>query len=154
MTLLQLIKAIELTAMHQPSVNMIVENDVFRLNEKADAKYGVFAFVQGQHTSAIESSFINYGFTFFYVDRLKNDLSNQLEVQSVGIETLDNILRQLEEKGIFVESQYTFQVFNQRFLDECAGVFCNITLSVPVGSVCPESFGDFNDDFNDDFYIY
>lgn len=154
MTLLQLIKAIEQTAMHQPSVNMIVENDVFRLNEKADAKYGVFAFVQGQHTSAIDSSLINYGFTFFYVDRLKNDLSNQLEVQSVGIETLDNILRQLEEKGIFVESQYTFQVFNQRFLDECAGVFCNVTLSVPGGSLCPESFGDFNEDFNDDFYIY
>ena len=154
MTLLQVIKAVESTAMNQPSVNMIVENDVFRLNEKADAKYGVFAFVQGQHTSTIDSSFINFAFTFFYVDRLKNDLSNQLEVQSVGIETLDNILRLLDEKGIFVESQYTFQVFNQRFLDECAGVFCNVTLSVPGGSLCPETFGDFNDDFNDDFNIY
>lgn len=150
MTLLQVIKAVESTAMNQPSVNMIVENDVFRLNEKADAKYGVFAFVQGQHTSTIDSSFINFAFTFFYVDRLKNDLSNQLEVQSVGIETLDNILRLLDEKGIFVESQYTFQVFNQRFLDECAGVFCNVTLSVPVGYICPESFGD----FNEDFYIF
>lgn len=148
MTLLQVVKAVELTAMNQPSVNMIVENDVFRLNEKADAKYGVFAFVQGQHTSTLDSSFINFAFTFFYVDRLKNDLSNQLEVQSVGIETLDNILRLLDEKGIFVESQYTFQVFNQRFLDECAGVFCNVTLSVPVGYLCPESFGDFNEDFD------
>lgn len=154
MTLQELIKTIELVASHQPSIKMVVENDVFRLNNKADARYGVFAFVQGQHSSSIDSSVISYSFTFFYVDRLKNDRSNQIEIQSVGIQTLDNIIRQLDELGIYSEQTYSFQVFNQRFLDECAGVFCNVTLSVPVGSLCPESFADYNDDFNDDFMIY
>ena len=154
MTLKEAIKVIELVASHQPSVNMIVENDVFRLNAKPDAKYGVFAWLQGQHSTSIDSSVITYTFTLFYVDRLKNDRSNQIEIQSVGIQTLDNIIRQLDDLGIYSETSYSFQVFNQRFTDDCAGVFCNVNLSVPVGSLCPEDFADFNNDFNDDFMIY
>lgn len=154
MTLSDLIKTIEIVASNQPSIKMVVENDIFRLNAKADARYGVFAWVQQQHTASIESSVINYAFTFFYVDRMLNDNSNQIEIQSVGIQTLDNIIRALDNLGVYSEREYTFQVFNQRFVDECAGVFCNVNLSVPVGSLCPENFGDFNDDFNDDFMIY
>ena len=154
MTLLELIKTIEIVALRQPSVKMVVENDVFRLNNKADARYGVFAFVQGLHNTSIDSSVISYTFTFFYVDRLKNDRSNQIEIQSVGIQTLDNIIRRLDDLRVYSETGYSFQVFNQRFLDECAGVFTNVTLSVPVGSTCAETFEDFNGDFNDDFYIY
>lgn len=154
MTLLELIKTIEVIASHQPSIKMVVENDVFRLNKKSDARYGVFAFVQREHSSSVESNVISYSFTFFYVDRLKNDRSNQIEIQSVGIQTLDNIIRRLDDIGVYAETTYTFQVFNQRFLDECAGVFCNVTLSVPVGSLCPENFADYNFDFNKDFLIY
>ena len=147
MTLLELIKTMEVIASHQPSIHMVVENDIFRLNNKADAKYGVFAFVQGQHSTSIDSNVITYAFALFYVDRLKNDRSNQIEIQSVGIQTLDNIIRQLDDLGIYSETSYTFQVFNQRFLDDCAGVFCNVNLSVPVGSLCPEDLADFKDDF-------
>lgn len=155
MTLQQVIKAFEVVASQQPSVNMIVQNDIFRLNSKSDARYGVFGWTQGQHSASIDSDMFTYSFTFFYVDRLKNDVSNQIEVQSVGIQTLDNILRGLEELNIFVSSSYSFQAFNQRFLDECAGVFCNVSLQVPVSSICSESFADFlKTDFNDDFMIY
>ena len=73
----------------------------------------------------------------------------------MGISTLDNILRRLEEvMAIDIPVTYTFQTFNQRFVDECAGVFCNVVLQVPVDGICGEDFGDFNDDFNDDFLIY
>ena len=155
MTLKQVIKAIEIFASHQPSVNMVVQNDIFRLNACSDARYGVFGWTQGTHSGGIESNMFNYQFTFFYVDRLTEDKSNQIEVQSVGIETLDNIIRSLDGKGLFVDSSYTMQTFNQRFLDECAGVFCNVTISVPVASLCSESFGDFlQTDFNEDFMIF
>ena len=155
MTLQQVIKTFEVVASQQPSVNMIVQNDIFRLNSKSDARYGVFGWTQGQHSSSADSSFFTYSFTFFYVDRLKNDVSNQIEIQSVGIQTLDNILRKLEDLDIFISSSYSFQTFNQRFLDECAGVFCNVSLQVPVDSLCSESFADFlKTDFNDDFMIF
>lgn len=155
MTLQQVIKVFEVIASQQPSVNMIVQNDIFRLNSKSDARYGVFGWTQGQHSSSTDSSMFSYSFTFLYVDRLKNDVSNQIEVQSVGIQTLDNILRRLDDLGIFVSSSYSFQTFNQRFLDECAGVFCSVTLQVPVMSLCSESFADFDKlDFSDGVMIF
>lgn len=155
MTLVEVIKVIEVIAARQPSVHMIIENDVFRLNEKADARYGVFAWTQGQHSTRVDGNSIDFAFNFFYIDRLKNDRSNQLEIQSVGTQTLDNIIRTLDDIGIDIENTYTFQVFNQRFADECAGVYVNVILSVPVTAICPEFFTDFSaDDFNDDFNTF
>lgn len=155
MNLQQVIKLFEVVASQQPSVNMIVQNDIFRLNSKSDARYGVFGWTQGQHSTSADSSLFTFSFSFFYVDRLKNDLSNQIEVQSVGVQTLDNILRRLDDLGLYVSSKYNFQTFNQRFFDECAGVFCNVFLQVPVSSMCSETFPDFlSTDFNDDFMIY
>lgn len=154
MTLLETIRTMEVIASEQPSVNMVVENDIFRLNSRADARYGVFAFVQGEHSTSIDTNFITYAFTLFYVDRLKNDRSNQIEIQSVGVQTLDNILRTLDDMGIYAETGYSFQVFNQRFVDECAGVMCRVSLSVPINSICNDRFADFNNDFNEDFWIY
>jgi hypothetical protein len=147
MTLAQVIDIFEKVAMQQPSINMIVRNDVFRINTSPSLKYGVFAWTQGQHSGSI-AGMTSYAFSFFYVDRLKEDLSNQVEVQSVGCETIGNILRALEEYDIEVGS-YTMQTFNQRFTDECAGVFCNVTLSVPQVSACPETYGE-----RTDFLIY
>jgi hypothetical protein len=143
----------EVIASRQPSIKMIVENDIFRLNARADARYGVFAFVQGEHSTAIDTNVITYAFTLFYVDRLKNDRSNQIEIQSTGIQTLDNILRTIDEAGIYAETGYSFQVFNQRFVDDCARVMCRVSLSVPLNGVCSDQFADFSDDFNEDFFI-
>lgn len=139
MTLYETIQRIESIAAAQPSVNMIVENDIFKLNSCPDAKYGVFAFTQGTHSGSIQSDFLTFSFTFFYVDRLTTDHSNQIEIQSVGVATLDNILRQLDEAMVEV-GDYSFQPFNQRFSDECAGVFCSVTLQVPRNSVCADIY--------------
>lgn len=139
MTLYDTIELIESFAAAQPSVNMIVENDIFKLNSCPDAKYGVFAFTQGAHSGSIDSDFLNFAFTLFYVDRLTADHSNQIEVQSVGVSTLDNILQLLYNAGVDV-ADYSFQPFNQRFSDECAGVFCSVTLQVPRNSVCADIY--------------
>lgn len=155
MTLSQVIKAFEISASQQPAINMIVQNDIFRLNNKSGARYGVFGWTQGIHTGGVDSDLFTYQFTFFYVDRLTEDKSNQIEIQSVGIEALDNIIKDIDKRGLYVDTSYTMQTFNQRFLDECAGVFCNVSISTPANSVCSESFADFlATDFNDDFLIF
>ena len=152
MTLAQLIRLFEGIAKEQPSVNMIVQQDIFRINSAPSLKYGVFAWTQGQHSGSI-NGMSAYSFSLFYVDRLKEDQSNQIEIQSVGCETIGNILRMLDEYDVEV-SNYTIQTFNQRFTDECAGVFCNVTLSVLPTMGCAEAYDDYNNDFNDDFLIY
>lgn len=139
MTLKTLIRTVEAVAKGQPSVKMIIPNDVFLLNSRSDAEYGVFAWTQGVHTASADSSLVTYQLTLFYVDRLTADQGNRLDVQSTGIETLDNIIRDLAERGIG-PGEYSFQTFNQRFLDECAGVYTTVSLTVPAGSLCPEGY--------------
>ena len=131
MTLLETIRLIESVAAAQPDVKMIVQNDIFRLNAAPDARYGVFGWTQGIHRTDADSPFYQFAFTFFYIDRLTEDQGNQVEVQSVGVQTLHNIIRTIDDGGIET-SDVSFQTFNQRFADECAGAFCNVTLMVPV----------------------
>lgn len=144
MTLVELIQRIEDNARKQPCIASIVRNDVFRINSLPDLKYGVFAWLQGQHSGSVSSGMDRYSFTLFYVDRLKADEGNQIEVQSTGCSVLSNILRALEEEGIGVED-YTLQPFNQRFTDVCAGVFCNVTFEVPSSYNCGEDYENIND---------
>ena len=142
---MQLINLFEKVAQQQPSINMIVQQDVFRMNSAPSLKYGVFAWTQGQHSGSI-NGMSTFSFTLFYVDRLKEDQSNQIEIQSVGCETLSNILRMLDEHDVEV-GNYTMQTFNQRFTDECAGVFCNVTLSVLPTTSCAEDFSEYEEEF-------
>lgn len=153
MNLYQTIKAVERAAASQPNVQMIVRNDVFRLNEAPDRKYGVFAWLQGEHTGTVQGYIQTFAFTFFYVDRLTEDKGNEVEVQSAACEVLHNILLELSERGFGV-NDYRVRTFNQRFTDECAGAFANVSIEVPVDSACAEMFADFNEDFNEDFLIY
>lgn len=142
MTLLQVIDTIEAVAAAQPSVNMIVRSDVFKLNTWPGARYGAFAWTQGEHTLVPGTSLMRLRFSFIYADRLTEDRRNEVEVQSAGMETLGNIVRQLEEMDLLPGGDVTFTAFNQRFKDECAGVFCGVTLVVPVAGGCAETFAD------------
>jgi hypothetical protein len=153
MTLAQLIRIFERVARQQPSLKMIVQSDVFRINSAPSLKYGVFAWTQGQHSGTI-NGMQTYNFTFFYVDRLQEDKSNQIEIQSVGCETMGNILRTLAEEYDIEVGNYSIQPFNQRFTDECAGVFCNVSFQVLPTMVCPELYEDYDDGFNNDFLMY
>lgn len=130
---------IESVASSQPSINMIVKNDIYRLNEYPNARYGVFGWLQRLHSASTTSDSQTFNFTFFYIDRLTEDKKNEIEIQSVGVQTLDNIIRSIDEMG-YDASSYTMQVFNQRFVDDCSGVFCNVSFDIPVGDTCEETF--------------
>lgn len=154
MTLQQVIRILEKVALEQPAVRNVVENDVFRLNTLPDAKYGVFAWTQGQHAGNPEEYFRTFAFSLFYVDRLRVDLRNQVEVQSVAFDVLDAVLRRLSEDYGIEVGEWQFTPFNQRFLDECAGGWATVRLQVPIDDLCKPTGhpGDFNDDFSDDFW--
>jgi hypothetical protein len=138
MTLAQVISTIEAVASQQPHVNTIVRHDVFRINSLPSLKYGVFAWLQNQHNGRVASGMMTYSFTFFYVDLLTEDGGNRVDVQSAGCEVMRNLLASLDAMDIAVDS-YTIQPFNQRFTDECAGVFCNVSVSVLAEGMCAEA---------------
>ena len=138
MTLLDLIKQLEDVAIKQPQIKEIVPNDVYQLNERASVLYGVFAWTQGQHVKNIYEGTTAYAFNLFYVDRLTADHKNKTEIQSVGLQVLGNILRSFS--AYIGVSEARFQPFTERFADECAGVYCTVTLTVPDDTNCEQLF--------------
>lgn len=134
MTLYETIKKLEEIALAQHAVEQVVANDVFRLNTLPDAKYGVFAWVQRQHQ--LSGDLHHFRFYLYYVDRLTEDKGNEVEVQSTGVEVLTAIVRGMEEIGIGTDGDVMFTTFNQRFMDECAGTWCEVSFIVPDGFTC------------------
>ena len=142
MTLRDTITAIESVALAQPAVQMVVRNDIYRLNSIADARYGAFAWTQGQHRLDAGGDTHTFAFTLFYIDRLTADKGNEIEIQSMGVQTIENVIRTLETRGVFATEGWTMQSFNERFEDECAGVFASVRLTVPADTVCDYTYND------------
>lgn len=138
MNLAQLVERLKGVALAQPSIRTVVENDVFRLNAMASVKYGVFAFTQGQHRANLDTGVTTFVFSIFYVDRLTEDASNEVEVQSVGIETLTNIIQTLADE--FGVAPWTINTFNQRFADLCAGAYATVAVDVPFDYTCSDDY--------------
>ena len=148
MTLLETIRTLEAIALEQHSVAMVIENDVFKLNAIPNAKYAVFAYTQGRHTTSVSGDITTFQLTLFYIDRLTEDKSNQVEIQSTGTQVLRNILYMMSELDFEVSSM-PIQPFNQRFADECAGVYCEVSIGASNGCECMPGFGEVLKDVSD-----
>lgn len=136
MTLLELLKKITDIAEEQPQINTLVEHDIYRLNELVDVEYGVFAYTQGSHTSSVDRDNITYNFTFFYVGRLTDNRDNMTVLQSEAIEVLENILYTLWSEADVAIGDYSFQPFNRRFLDDCAGCWVEVAITTNKALNC------------------
>lgn len=144
MTLLETIKMLEGVAASQPAVNMIVREDVYKLNACPSCKYGAFAWTEGVHRTSADGQFTTYAFTLFYVDRLTADKSNGPEIHSVGVEVLNNIMRTMaEELGVTGWSLTPFS--GQKFGDECAGVYASVEMEAAASSACGEVYEEYTD---------
>ena len=160
MTLLETIRLIEGVAAQQPAVRTIVRQDVTRLNERPDLRYGVVAWQQGVHTESAAGDIARYAFTLFYIDRLTPDRGNAAEVQSTGCEVLGSVLRYIAGETAVGVDDWQLHPFTYRFKDECAGVWAEAVLEVPVSLPCGAVYGelvnlaDFNADYNADFQCW
>ena len=86
-----------------------------------------------------------YNLTFYYVDRLLIDSpreysTNSINISSAGISILSNIIHKIKkDDDIYkIDSGISYSTFNdtQVFADHCAGVFCNVSLTVPKYNNC------------------
>lgn len=136
MMLRDLIRLIDEYAERNPLVGLVVPNDIFRLNTLPDAVYPCLGWTQGQHRLASESGLVYFSLTVFYVDRLLADKSNELDIQSAGVGVLTDLVRFLEAHGAYSYGDVTFTPFNQRFTDECAGVYASVVFELPGETKC------------------
>lgn len=136
MTLKEIVEFIEGIALQVPCVKTSVRNNVLRLNQMAEVKYGVFAITQESHTSS--QGWNTFNLNLFYIDRLVNSEDNELEIQSHAIEVLRAIVMKIEE-SLSVSEQVRYSCFTERFQDTCAGAWAVVTIQTPA-SDCNDIF--------------
>ena len=128
MTLKELIEKIKTIARKQHNIGYVGEGDIYTLNSIPNIDYSVIFITQQNHSITADLS--EYNINLFYVDRLMNDKSNRLDIQSHGITIINNIINQLASTiDVDVEYPVSFTTFTQRFSDECAGVFATIKIT-------------------------
>ena len=140
MTLYTIVHELETIAKTQPTIRSAAEGSVYTyLNGNPSSKYCVFFISQTTHRQ--DDGFDYYGFNLFFIDRLKDDLEdNRLQVQSVGKETLRNIILTFCEKHDADVSQITYHPFTEKFVDECAGVYAGVEFAIPLDYLCEENY--------------
>lgn len=139
MTYQQVVKSLETIALNQHNVRYAGYGSLYEdLNSTPNIKYDVFYITPNQYT--LEGDFNRFSFNLFYISRLEDvDGDNMLQVQSIGKEILDNIVRVFcETFDAETYGSIYYQPFTQRFADECAGIYMTVTLVVPVDSTCGE----------------
>lgn len=114
-----------------------ITNDITKLNTLDDIVYPVIGVTQGVHSANDDSTDMTYNLNIFYIDRLiDNWEDNDIDIQSDGIVNLTSLIRDLENKlNIDVEDK-RYTPFNQRFTDECAGVYLNCNIITPIIREC------------------
>lgn len=80
-----------------------------------------------------------YNVNLFYVDRLVKDLSNEEQIISEGMEALETVIATLKrDPGVLWSDsvKVTFTPFRERFSDECAGVYANLSIPTVQEELC------------------
>lgn len=141
MSLKELTEALGAVAKRQPAVNTVVANDVYRLNGLPSAKYGVFAWTQGQHRVDLLSGLTTLNFFLFYVDRVDTADRTEVAAQSIALDVLTNVVRTVAEKyDLDVPGELVFQPFKERFKDDCAGGYVEVGFQTDAFDGCEDDF--------------
>lgn len=127
MNLIEIIDKLKEIALSKPNINFVGEGDIYELNNLGNIDYSVFYITQQTHNYNENTAY--YQLNLFYVDRLAKDNSNRLSIHSVGMDAITNILNELTTiEDVEIDYPIAFTTFNERFADDCAGVFCTVTL--------------------------
>ena len=135
MNLLQTIRTIEEVAKGIPNVHTVVS--AFEDLNREDTVYSAVIIQQQSHTH--NDDWMQYNFYIGYADRLVEDESNELSVQSTAMNTIHSIVRAL--RNIFPSAEISYSntnVFTQRFTALCAGAYETVSIILPI-SECDDS---------------
>ena len=135
MTLINLIDTLKSIAKLQPNIRTATDGSIYEvLNANAGVEYGVFHITQTSHVNS--NGFDTYGLNLFIVDRLMDDESNRVLIQSKAKDGLTNIINTFCEDYMADHEDIIFQPFTDRFKDYCAGVYCSVRIQIAEDSSC------------------
>ena len=140
MTLQELFNRLNEIALRQPNIcEIIPTGNIYDLNSRRDAKFGVFCATQGTHSYDAENALTSFNFILYYVDRLKDNEDNKIQIQSTAIETLKNIILTLQHTEDIDIAACDFNVFTESFSQLCAGAYATVKIN-SFDEGCVENF--------------
>lgn len=135
--LYKIINTFKHISLEHPLVNRFAEGDVYtNLNEDKEKKYPVINLSIDNIT--VGANFQTVTGNLFYSDRLLDDESNRVAVQSAGMRTLQSIINKIVEEMPWNWTSQTYNPFTEKFADLCAGVYVTFSIEVPVEEICAD----------------
>lgn len=139
MTIQEIINILQKIALTQPNVSSVGEGDIYdTLNTEASTRYAYFFITQNRHQQTEVTD--RYSLNIFYIDRLTDDKSNKLQIQSIGKEVLGNVFNTFCEDFDIEVPTIEYQVFTERFSDYCAGVYATVAFEVMREGSCADYY--------------
>lgn len=106
--------------------------DIYEFENRGSRQYNNFVLtIQGVTES---NDITTYQFNAFVTDRLTDDKSNLIEVQSLS----KTILSQILKKCFDNISDITYTFWTEKFNDLCAGCYANFSISLPNEAICTD----------------
>ena len=129
--------AVGLIALNYPTVQEYSEGDIYNYLNTGEHKYPcIFLTIESVEEGELNSQTLTG--SLFYVDRLLNDSSNRLMVQTAAISTLKILTGKIADNISGEMEVVSYQPFTEKFADWCAGAFCEFSFTYITGSECGE----------------
>lgn len=128
MNLQNTLEYIASVAQNHPLINSSYVGSVYDLNSNTNTKYAVFAVEDIDVTK--QNHILSYNCYLYVVDRVMNDESNTIAVQTMAVNTLQEIINYIEgySQSLEVYGSYIITPIRQKFADECAGAYVQLRL--------------------------
>ena len=129
--------AVGLIALNYPTVQEYSEGDIYNYLNVGEHKYPcIFLTIESVEEGELNSQTLTG--SLFYVDRLLNDSSNRLMVQTAAISTLKILTGKIADNISGEMEVSMYQPFTEKFADWCAGAFCEFSFTYITDSECGE----------------
>ena len=128
MNLQNTLEYIASVAQNHPLINSSYVGSIYDLNSNTNTKYAVFAVEDIDVTK--QNHTLLYNCYLYVVDRVMNDESNTIAVQTMAVNTLQEIINYIEgySQSLEVYGSYIITPIRQKFADECAGAYVQLRL--------------------------
>lgn len=140
MTLQTLTTAIAEMAKAQEIINSSsAGTDIYEVNTQTIKDYPML-YITPVGQQMVEENTTKYNLAIYYLDRLLDDSSNEMDILSVAIEQLKNIVLLIQKIAgvVSVEKEYDITVFTatEEFNDRLAGAYCTIVITCVNETIC------------------
>lgn len=129
MTIIQLNDAIKDIALNHYAIKQYHYGNVYSINDLADIRYGLLNYHVDTITQINDDTYRVAG-VMIYLDRILENESNLLQVQSDGIVYLSEMFNRLSDKYLIDFDSVIYTPTSEKFNDNCGVVFVSFNTTI------------------------